>query len=110
MARNSDPNVGTKVADRYELISLLGKGGMGVVYRSVHIATGRPVAVKLLSRDADEAAGRRFMREARIAAKVSHPNLVDVIDVGRAEDGGMFLVLELLEGEALSSHLRRKGP
>jgi serine/threonine protein kinase len=108
-ARNSDPIVGQKVADRYELISLLGKGGMGVVYRAVHIATGRHLAVKLLSRDADDGAARRFLREARIAAKVSHPNLVDVIDVGKMEEGGMFLALELLEGEALSAHLRRKG-
>src|SRR5262245_28430233 len=95
--RNSDPQIGTKVAERYELQQLIGKGGMGVVYRGVHIATGRRVAVKLLSRDADDAAARRFLREARIAAKVSHPNLVDVMDVGKMEDGGMFLVLELLE-------------
>ncbi|CAG1773183.1 partial Serine/threonine-protein kinase PknA, partial [uncultured bacterium] len=106
----ADPAIGTTIAGRYRLEALLGKGGMGVVYRAVHVATGRKVAVKLLARDADEAASQRFLREARIAASLSHPNLVQVIDVGRTEQEQMYLVLELLEGEPLSAHLRRKGP
>ncbi|MCC6876393.1 MAG: protein kinase [Sandaracinaceae bacterium] len=106
----ADPAIGTTIAGRYRLEALLGKGGMGVVYRAAHVATGRKVAVKLLARDADEAASQRFLREARIAASLSHPNLVQVIDVGRTEQEQMYLVLELLEGEPLSAHLRRKGP
>ena len=103
-----DPRVGTQVADRYRLDECIGKGGMGVVYRGAHLWTGRPVAVKLLERVDSAQSKTRFLNEARAAAAVRHPNLVEVLDVGD-EGHSMYLVLELLEGEPLDAHLERKA-
>jgi serine/threonine-protein kinase len=98
------------IADRYALVELIGKGGMGSVYRGEHLGTGRSVAIKLVAGSADELAAKRFLREARIAAALSHPNLVEVLDVGTTGEGQMYMALELLVGEPLDAHLRRKGP
>ena len=100
--------VGRVLADKYRLDAELGAGGMGVVLRGVHLVTGRAIAVKILRADDDESA-RRFLREARIAAALDHPNVVGVLDFGTTEDGLAFQVLELLEGESLRERLER-GP
>ncbi len=94
------------------LEEILGEGGMGVVYRATHSATGRAVAVKVLRQPlaADPNAHKRFEREARAAAALRHPNVIDVLDLGTSEDGASFMVLELLEGESLGDLLERAAP
>ena len=99
-------------AGHYEVVARLGQGGMGTVYRVRHAALDRVYALKVLSenvmaRDAD--AGQRFLREARSAARIRHPNIVDVFDYGKLSDGRPYLVMELLEGESLEDLIER-GP
>jgi serine/threonine-protein kinase len=109
---SSDPLLGTVVDGRYEIRSVLGEGGMGVVYEARHSALGKRFALKALrkelSTDADIAA--RFMQEARTAAAVSHPGLVEITDFGQLATGQPFFVMELLEGQSLASLIRRGGP
>src|SRR5688572_13328538 len=104
--------IGTRVADKYELTGMLGRGGMGVVFAAVHRWTGRRVAVKLIDPALadDPELGTRFLNEARAAAAIDHAHVVDVLDMGRDDDGTVYQALELLEGETLSERLRREGP
>lgn len=104
--------LGATLEQRYELVSLLGTGGMGAVFLGKHKLIGRPLAVKILDcRRLDEAEGRsRLFREAEAAAAIGHPNIIDVIDVGVSELGDPFLVMEYLEGEDLASFLDANGP
>ncbi len=102
--------VGEVVAERYELEELVGTGGMSSVYRARDRLLERRVAIKLLhehySRDEDYV--ERFRREARAAAKLSHPNIVTVIDRGEA-DGRQFIVFEYVDGENLKQLVADKG-
>jgi len=102
--------VGELIAGRYELEELVGKGGMSSVYRARDRLLERTVAIKILhehhSRDADYV--ERFRREARIAARVQHPNIVTVIDRGQA-DGRQFIVFEYVDGENLKQLVEREG-
>jgi serine/threonine-protein kinase len=102
--------VGT-VLGRYRLERLLGEGGMGVVYAARHQDLGKLAAVKILHEryDASEQVRVRFMREGQAVSRIRHPNIVDVYDVG-TEQGRVYLVMELLEGEDLRSLLAREGP
>ena len=104
------PPLGSQVAGKYRLESLLGEGGMGAVFRARHEIMGKPVAVKWLKPTCgDEVAARhRFMQEARAAARIRHPNVVDVYDVGE-QDGCLFMVMELLEGETFGDFLEHSG-
>jgi serine/threonine protein kinase len=94
-----------KVAGRYEIRRELGRGMMGVVYEAHDATLGRLVALKTIqvsravSAEEREAFERRFVAEARVAARLSHPNIVTVHDVGRdPESGVLFIALEYLEG------------
>ncbi len=96
------------IAGKYELLFPLGQGGMGIVWRARHLTLGRDVALKLIhDGGGDPVAVERFLREARHAASVRHPNVLDVTDVGRTVDGLPYLVMELLEGENLGARLAR---
>lgn len=107
-AETQDPNIGRLLAGRYRLVELLGSGGIGAVYRAHHEAAGRELAVKLLhARRSSPASRERFLREARITGRLSHPNIVEVYDAAITEDGTPYLVMELLRGEPLSQRLRR---
>jgi serine/threonine protein kinase len=101
---------GTLLAGRYRIVALLGKGGMGEVYRADDLTLGQPVALKFLppnvATDAD--ALERFRSEVRTARRVSHTNVCRVYDVGEAE-GQTFLSMEYVDGEDLASLLRRIG-
>ncbi len=101
---------GTIVAGRYRMLGLLGKGGMGEVYRADDFRLGQPVALKFLtrSRSADDDWLARFHEEVRLARRVTHPNVNRVYDIGEA-DGEVFLSMEYVDGENLSSLLRRIG-
>lgn len=102
--RRADPGlVGTTLQDRYHLVRLLGDGGMGAVYKAADQVLRRFVAIKLLHPATAEnpSAVERFVREARSAAAIGHPNIIDILDFGY-EDGRPFLVMEYLRGRALS--------
>jgi predicted Ser/Thr protein kinase len=96
---------------RYGIERRLGRGGMGVVYLAHDTTLDRRVAIKVIRADAgDPAAARRFDREARAAARLAHPHVVTVHDVGRLPGGPPFLVMEYVPGPTLRELLNRKGP
>lgn len=101
---------GRLVASRYRIVALLGKGGMGEVYRADDLTLGQSVAMKFLPDEAarDEAMLERFRNEVRMARRVSHPNVCRVYDVGEIE-GQTFFTMEYVDGEDLASLLRRIG-
>src|SRR5271154_2409178 len=93
----------------YEITGKLGEGGMGIVYSAIDTRLNRPVALKMiLDSGNDEDSRKRFLREAQAAARVTHPNICRLYDIGEV-DGRPFLVMELLEGESMSVRLGR-GP
>ena len=106
-----DALFGQVLADRYRVLDLIGKGGMGKVYLAEHIALGKRVAVKVLNpaytHRPDQV--KRFLREARAASKIGHENVIDVIDYGEMPSGSVFFVMEHLQGEDLGKLLRRTG-
>jgi serine/threonine-protein kinase len=95
---------------KYQVVRLIGEGGMGAVYEAIHLAIGKKVAIKVMSPELAENldARARFLREAQLTSRVRHPHAVDVTDVG-SEAGLTFLVMELLEGEDLASFLEWRG-
>ncbi len=101
---------GTVLAKRYRIIGLLGRGGMGEVYRADDLKLGQPVALKFLPRGLEKDEGRlkRFLNEVRMALKVSHPNVCRVHDIGEFE-GQHYISMEYVDGEDLASLLRRIG-
>jgi eukaryotic-like serine/threonine-protein kinase len=107
----SGSRVGDVLASKYRLEELLGSGGMGHVYRAVNVEIERAVAIKVLRSEhaTNGPIVERFLREARAANLVRHPNVVDVVDIGRDGDGSPFIVQELLKGEDLSNYVARRG-
>ncbi len=107
----SDPFVGMTLVDRYEILALIGTGGMGNVYRSRHKLMDRIVAIKILHSDRISSASRfkRFQQEARMASSLSHPNIVAAFDFGITPDEIPFLVMDYIEGTSLEAVLRQKG-
>jgi hypothetical protein len=101
---------GTRLG-KYQIIRLLGAGGMGAVYEASHTEIGKRVAVKVLSPAIAAVPGTRarFLREAQLTSRVRHPHIVDVTDMG-SDAGQTFLVMELLSGEDLAERIRRTGP
>ena len=98
------------VIGNYRIVEPLGEGGMGTVFRAEHVVLGRPYALKVLrSRvvEKDATAAQRFLREARAASRVRHPNIVDVFDFGHLADGRPYFVMELVEGESLTDRVAR---
>jgi eukaryotic-like serine/threonine-protein kinase len=101
---------GTVLADRYRIERLLSRGGMGAVYEATQLGLDRAVAVKLLLPvfSSDAKMRERFQREARSAASLSHPNIIQVYDYGVAE-AGPYIVMELVRGESLRRHIARSA-
>jgi serine/threonine-protein kinase len=103
--------IGSLVGLRYRVTGVLGRGGMGVVYRAHHLGLDREVALKVVPPGVgDRAATVRFEREARNVARLDHAGCVRVFDVGVTPDGHRFLAMELLEGVTLRQHLDAHGP
>jgi predicted Ser/Thr protein kinase len=110
--RRVDPavlQVGSTVGD-YRLEELIGRGGMGVVYRATQLSLGRPVAVKLIAPEVgDEPAFReRFKREARLAAQIDHPNVIPLYQAD-VEDGQLFIAMRYVEGTDLRALVTRQS-
>jgi serine/threonine-protein kinase len=96
---------------KYRPMRVLGDGGMGTVYEARHEGLGTRVAIKVLHANLARRGGlvERFLREARVSAQIRSPNVVQVMDVDRTEQGDAYIVMELLEGEPLSGLLERDG-
>lgn len=101
---------GQKVNSRYEIIKTIGEGGMANVYLAKDIILDRNVAIKVLRGDlaSDEKFVRRFQREALSASSLSHPNIVEIYDVGE-DDGDYYIVMEYVEGKNLKQLLKKRG-
>jgi serine/threonine protein kinase len=100
------------VVGNFRIVRRLGEGGMGTVFLVEHVVLGRKYALKVLRSkvvDRDPSAAGRFLREARAAARIRHPNIVDVFDFGYVHDGRPYFVMELLEGESLADRVERLG-
>ena len=103
--------VGRVFAERYEVQAVIGRGGMGAVYRALNRTLDSMVALKVLRREAAEdlEAIERFYREARAASKLKHVNSIKVFDFGQSDDGRLFLAMEYLEGRSLRAELAHGG-
>ncbi|HEY5090378.1 MAG TPA: serine/threonine-protein kinase, partial [Polyangia bacterium] len=101
--------IGERV-NNYQVVSLLGEGGMGAVYLAEHPFMGRKAAIKVLRRELaeDEGLVERFMNEARAANAIHHPNIIDIIDVGQLPSGIPYLMMEFLDGESLAKRIERE--
>lgn len=101
--------IGTRLDGRFQVDSIVGRGGMGTVFRGTQVSVGRPVAIKTLRPDlvrSDDAV-RRFYREAKLVSRLNHPNVVSVVDFGATGDGLLYLVMELVHGRSLYRELLR---
>jgi serine/threonine protein kinase len=103
---------GQTIAGKYRLNHLLGSGGMAIVWSATNIFTERDFAIKFMlphvARTTE--AARRFLLEAKVSARIDHPNIIEVIDVGQTEESSLFLVMELLTGVSLDTAMRRQQP
>lgn len=110
-ADSPDPMIGTLLDGRYLLLSLLGEGGMGYVYRANHVLMDKPVAVKLIHAELAhmEDVAKRFEREAKSSSRLTDPHCITVTDFGRTDDGTLYLVMEVLEGDELDVRLAEQG-
>ena len=103
---------GQTIAGKYRLNRQIGVGGMASVWSATNIFTEREFAIKFMLPQVARTpeAARRFLLEAKISARINHPNIIEVIDVGQAEDASLFLVMELLTGQSLETAIRRQVP
>jgi predicted Ser/Thr protein kinase len=110
VAISSDPRIGSELAG-YRVEALLGRGGMGVVYRAHDLALDRPVALKILSPElaAEVRFRERFLTESRLAASIDHPNIVPIYDAGEVA-GELFIAMRYVEGRDLRQFLREDPP
>src|SRR5262245_32575300 len=106
-----DPLIGTRIRE-YEILSVIGRGGMGAVYQARHVLLQKERAIKVIHTQFLEEREfvDRFIHEARMLTDVSHPNVIHLYDFGTLEDKGIFfMVLELLKGETVMDRLHRIG-
>jgi serine/threonine-protein kinase len=108
----SDGLIGSLLGGKYRLDALLGEGGMGAVYRATQLELDREVAIKLIRPEhADRPEHlKRFLRESRLAARLAHPNMVAIQEMGQADNGFLYLVMEYLRGRPLSQVIEEEAP
>lgn len=108
----TDPRIGSTIGGKYLIDSQIGVGGMATVYRATRLLIGDFVAVKILHAALlqDAQAPERFRREAQAAARLKHPNAVNILDFGVSDDGTVFMVMELVEGQSLRKLIKEQGP
>ncbi len=101
----------TIIAERYQVVSRIGRGGMGTVYLGEHTTVGRRVAIKVLTHQwsRNELVAKRFRAEARAASAAGHPNIIEVFDAGELPDGRLYLVMEYLTGRNLYDEIQDLG-
>ena len=104
--------VGTLLDGKYRIESFISAGGMGSVYRAVHVMLDKTVAVKVIKNElvtSDEIVAR-FQREARAASNLEHPNIVTVYDLGQTAEGTLYIAMEFIDGPSLKEMIRKNGP
>jgi serine/threonine protein kinase len=102
--------IGSIIEGRYKILGVIGEGGMGQVYKAQQLATGRLVAVKMLHRNIlDATARQRFHQEAKVASAINHPNAAAIYDFGESDSGELYLAMEYVEGENLSTKIKQLG-
>ncbi len=108
----SGPDRDKVIDGRYRILEKLGEGGMGSVYKVEHVRMGKIAALKVMRPDAavDKSMKARFLQEARVVAKLSHANTVQVFDAGELDDGSLFMAMEYVPGKDLAWHLKAHGP
>ena len=106
-----DPLIGQVLADRYQILDVIGEGGMGRVYLAEHVRMGRRSALKVInpSLSVSAEAISRFNREASNASRINHPNVAQIYDFGETPDGMLYLAMEFIEGETLTTIIEREG-
>ncbi len=106
-----DPLLGRELDGRYVILQKLGQGGMGAVYRGSQLGLGREVAIKVVSSHlvSEPDVVKRFLREAKLASRLTHPNAVAVLDFNQTEDGLFYLVMELVAGRTLDKVFEERG-
>ncbi len=106
-----DPLIGTKLSDRYEIISLIGEGGMGVVYKARQAVMDRFVAIKMLQAKliSDASSVKRFYHEAKAVSRLNQPNIISIFDFGVSPIGQPYLVMDYLEGTSVAEIIRKEG-
>jgi tetratricopeptide (TPR) repeat protein len=100
---------GTVVADRFEIVELAGRGGMGAVYRARDRSTGTQAAIKILANESTPAHRERFAREAKVLAELTYPAIVRYLSHGATSSGAPYLAMEWLDGEDISARLKHGG-
>src|SRR5687767_5736696 len=108
---SDDPLIGQLLDGKYRILGLIGRGGMGAVYRARDEKKDLLVALKLLARERAQAPemAARFRREAATGKRIQHPNVCAILDSGELRDGSLFFVMELLEGKSLDKLLDHHG-
>ncbi len=111
-AVNANELIGKVLDGRYKVESVLGQGGMGMVFKGIQTSVQRPVAVKTLHPQLAMAPTffERFKREAEMASRLHHPNIITIYDFGKTAEGLCYYVMEMLEGESLRERIKRDGP
>jgi len=107
-----DPLVGTRLADRYEIVSVIGRGGMGVVYKARQEVMDRLMAIKMLHSHmvSEPESVKRFYREAKTISQVRHHNVITLYDFGMSTKGQPYIVMDYLEGSSLKQLVKENGP
>ncbi len=111
-AVNANELIGKVLDGRYKVESVLGQGGMGMVFKGLQTSVQRPVALKTLHPQLAMAPTffERFKREAEMASRLHHPNIITIYDFGKTAEGLCYYVMEMLEGESLRERIKRDGP
>ena len=111
-AVNAEALIGKVLDGRYKVESTLGAGGMGMVFKGLQTSVQRPIALKTLHPQLAMAPTffERFRREAEIASRLHHPNIITIFDFGKTPEGLCYYVMEYLEGESLRQRVKRHGP
>lgn len=98
-----------KLADRYQVIDIIGSGGVGTVYRAIDPVLNKEVAVKVLKHNSDETTAVRLQREAMAAGKLNHPHICRIDNFGQTQDGSPYMVMEYLNGHDLATQIKSNG-